>query len=382
MPKESHGGSNDHLSYFHVDTRQFVNLIAHHLRELEWNKAELAEKAGIARAQVSVIMAENPPRSIGRKHAEKIALAIAKGYADSQKPQAPSADSVFNELLTIAGYSPIMGSSRDLVWTRLTGEGRHVLRAAWIHYPPFAVDDRTGFAIDVTQRLAEMMGVDINWTPFRKWSELTDAIRSREIDIICPVLLKLPMRMFQLRFSETLPGIEIRVNGVVHGQFRKKAMIPNLEEPDPRRLLVNYAAGEVGETLRRLIAHGADTELAFDSVEEACDYVLTNPEDKKFNKIRCLVADEITCLNLGKSNRHAALLLSDDINQEQDVKLPIAFAVHPEEERFLAVINECLGIMDPYIKFLIEKHQHELQTCLSREYKEKQQHKNEVAART
>ena len=375
MPKEPHSGTGEYPILFQSDTKKFIELALHHLRELKWNKAELAEKAGIARAQISVVMAENPLRAIGRKHAEKIALAIAKGYADSQKPQAPSADSVFNELLTVAGYSPNVGSSRDLVWTRLTGEGEHVLRAAWIHYPPFAIDGRSGFAIDVTQRLAEMMGVDIDWVPFKKWSELTDAIRSREIDLICPVLLKLPMRMFQFRFSEALRGIEIRVNGIIHENFLERVIIKkgSLHELNARRLLVNYVAGEVGETLRRLIAYAADKELAFDSAEEACDYVLANPEDTKFNKVRCLIADEITCLNLRKSNRRAVLLLPEEQpNREQDVRLPIAFAVHPEEQKFLEVINECLGIMRPYISYLItDKYRDELQACHPQERHEK-----------
>ena len=380
MPKESHRGlrTTEPVS-FHTDTKEFVDLVDEHLRQLKWNRAELGQKAGIAKAQISVILAEKPSRLIGRKHAEKIALALAKGYADSNQ-STPSADSVFNELLGMAGYFPSLGSTRDLVWTELAGEGHHVIRAGWIPYPPFAVDTRAGFAIDVTQRLAELMGVDVDWVPFKKWSELTEAIRSRKIDVICPVLIKLPMRMLQLRFSEDIPGITIRVNGVVHSQFQSQAVIArgSFKEPNARRLLVNYATGEVGETLRRLIAHGADTELTFDSTEEACEYILANPEDKSLNKVRCLIADEITCLNLRKRNRDAALLLlENEFNREQDVRLPVAFAVHPEEYKFLDVINTCLEIMEPYLTYLItDKYEHELRACHPAEDKQSQQGTN------
>ena len=123
-------------------------------------------------------------------------------------------DGMLNALLISAGYAPVTGCRTDLIFTELSAPERdrpRQLRYGWVEYPPFSYSSRggvKGFAIDIMADIAKLIGVE----PFPvklDWPSLIPTLRAREIDIICPILLELPSRMFQVSFSRVVPKLSI-----------------------------------------------------------------------------------------------------------------------------------------------------------------------------
>ncbi len=255
-------------------------------------------------------------------------------------------DGMLNALLISAGYAPVTGCRTDLIFTELSAPERdrpRQLRYGWVEYPPFSYSSRggvKGFAIDIMADIAKLIGVE----PFPvklDWPSLIPTLRAREIDIICPILLELPSRMFQVSFSRVVPKLSIGVAGLVH-----KDHISNATEywsPGPKRnldrLSFNSVRGEAGEALCTMFAPDATVFEQHDGFEEACREISARPFDEK-DRIRCLVADDIIC----QENEHNYPRLKK--LESSPVRLPIAAAVHMEEQKLLNVVNACLTILE------------------------------------
>src|SRR5436190_2205019 len=71
---------------------------------------------------------------------------------------------------------------------------------------PVAGEEPTGFAINVTKLVAAVAGWDLGWKRFDTSQSLMRGVSSGAVDLVCPVFVKLPSRLFHLQCSRFLPG--------------------------------------------------------------------------------------------------------------------------------------------------------------------------------
>ena len=155
-------------------------------------------------------------------------------------------------LLEAAGYTPI-GPEHQ----------RRPVSVAYLDVPPLAmgpngVGEPHGFAVAVTKDIASVAGWDLDWRRFAAWPALLRALSTGAVDMVCPILVKLPSRQFHAQYSRSVPGREFRVNVLV-----SRPSPHDFISVDERRLLVTHIEGEMGETLCREILPDAIFERAF-----------------------------------------------------------------------------------------------------------------------
>ncbi|MBR9986450.1 MAG: transporter substrate-binding domain-containing protein [Desulfosarcina sp.] len=107
-------------------------------------------------------------------------------------------------VLTLAGIpSAIAADSRDSVVEQVIQRG--VLRVGMSTFVPWAMKDKTGklvgFEIDVATRLAEDMGVKVEFIP-TKWSGIIPALLTGKFDVIIGGMGILPSRNLKVNFTD------------------------------------------------------------------------------------------------------------------------------------------------------------------------------------
>src|SRR5205823_1588242 len=150
------------------------------------------------------------------------------------------------------------------------------LRAGWVHYPGFCTRPSdadvtakpVGIAVATMEVIAQLIGVDLTWLPC-EWSSVLDAVAQRKIDIVAPTLMKLPRRLFQVSFSQELPGIDVGTNVVAHKSTAEKVKA-KIRDHSLDDVLVGFVEGEIGETLHRFIVPGI-TDKSFPTFQKAID---------------------------------------------------------------------------------------------------------------
>jgi ABC-type amino acid transport substrate-binding protein len=346
-----------------------IATLEEYMRKLEWNQAKLAGAARVSPAQVASWFNTQQPRAVSKSHINRLAWAIADTVRSHLLANGSEdlsimdhLDDLLNRLLNDAGYSAFTGAGEDLIWNRLSSErerSRRVLRTGWVDYPCFcarpadapATDPPVGVAVDTMNVIAHLIGVELTWHQY-EWSNVLDALAQREIDVVCPTLMELPRRLFQVRFSEPLPGIDVGMNVVVHKSTRKivtdKIKDKTRTKPD---VLVGFVEGEIGETLHRFVVPGI-REQSFRTFQRAIDALRRRSEK---DAIDCIVADHMICRGWVKKH-HSELDLAFDpkLPTKRGLKLTVAAAINIHEPRLLTIIDDCMEIMKGYFHEIYE----------------------------
>jgi transcriptional regulator with XRE-family HTH domain len=344
---------------------EFSQQLREYLKELDWPQSKLAQRAGISDAQLSRWVASRD-RSLGRHHVCRLAAALASGFLEKPKCEVRVEffDKVLNDLLFAAGYSAITGRVQDRIWPRLTGESPRPLRVGWIEYPPFCEspggmsttvqDEPVGLAADITKLLADLAGLQVRFIVC-EWKTIIHDLYTERIDLICPFLIKLPLRA--VAFSAEIPGLSLGLNGLYPQKIAAEVRAAiALEEPAREwSIVVDAIAGDVGQSLRRIVLPGAKEGEAHDSLEAAARKLLDEPLEGG-RRYRCLVADQAICVHLQNEHLGSFVLIKDDL-ANPPVKLPIAFAAHPEERQLISLVDQCIELMtrNDFIRPLIRR---------------------------
>lgn len=123
-------------------------------------------------------------------------------------------------LLLFCGSSSLAGSLQQQLQNESTIEQvmkRGVLRVGMDTFVPWAMKDKTGeyigFEIDVARRLAEDMGVRVEFVP-TKWAGIIPALLTGKFDVIIGGMGILPQRALKVNFSVPYDysGMEIVAN--------------------------------------------------------------------------------------------------------------------------------------------------------------------------
>jgi transcriptional regulator with XRE-family HTH domain len=343
--------------------KSFAQALDAHRQKLGWTQTELGKRAQFSAGQISGWLDVEAGKPAGRNHINRLAWALASGYEDKhpRSAEVDSLESLLSELLRAAGYSDGLRARKSRI-SRLI-EDKKPLRIGVVNYPPFADSQQQGLAIEIAQRVLDLMGVERNWVTL-SWADLIPQLTAEQIDLVAPVFLKLPMRSFKVLFSMSIEGLLVGANGIIHKDYVDDVRSGDeLKEVKAERLIVSFAEGEVGETMSRMIARTTpQVGRLFSTVEESCQHVLEEP--KSMGKYRCFVADHVTCFNLLSQHPEARLLFESKRDVERRVRLPLAFAAHPAESELILVVNECLEIMKESgdLLQLIERYETQLRT--------------------
>jgi hypothetical protein len=323
--------------------------IKYHLKALGWNQGRLAEASGISPPQITGMFTGD--RSFTRSHVNRIALAMALAYRDKKDPIFESFDALLNTFLTDAGFSAVPGLT-DVIWTRLQGESggsderARKLRVAWIDYTYFSERTATGpegLAIDITEQICRLIGADVDWIKC-EWSNVIAQLETRTVDIVAPILMLLPSRLFKVEFTETVPNIRLGISGVV-----------NKATKDRQRIAPICLKGEVGEELCTIVdLPDAAKPSTCEDMDEARKQLIESPMEG--DRVRCLVADQVMCAELVKNFETQLEIM--DYPHTQDSRLPVAIAVHPDEPKLLRLLNRCLKLIN--FDHLYEKQQNRI----------------------
>jgi transcriptional regulator with XRE-family HTH domain len=331
---------------------EFAQELGKYLQELEWSQSKLAQRANISDAQLSRWLTSRD-RALGRNHVCRLSAALASGFLEKTgcEWRVEFLDTVLNDLLLAAGYAAVVGRVQDRVWARLTSKEGGPLRVGWIEYPPFsespglsrsATQDPVGLAAEITGLLADLTGLQVAFVQC-EWRSIIEDLRKGRIDLISPFLIKLPTRM--VSFSTEIPNLFLGLNGIFHASLQEstKTVLSTPAGARSKSIVAHAISGEVGESLGRIVLPGAFRGEPYSSPDEAAERIMREPTDSS-KRIRCLVADQAICVYLQKKYAQSFLLLNDDL-RTPPVKLPIAFAAHPEEPQLISLVDQCIQLM-------------------------------------
>lgn len=200
-------------------------------------------------------------------------LAAASGAAQAQDTrQGVAADSVIEQIK--ARGSMIVGLSTFVPWSMLDKNGELI-----------------GFEIDVAKKLAEDMGVEVEFVP-TAWDGIIPALIAGRFDVIISGMTITPQRNLTINFTEpyALSGMRIAVAKKHEGSIttledmnradftfalrRGATPVPFVQETFPEARILQF--DEDGAALQELLNGNADATVATDPTPTR--YVLEYPD--------------------------------------------------------------------------------------------------------
>ncbi|MEM7628861.1 MAG: transporter substrate-binding domain-containing protein [Planctomycetota bacterium] len=337
---------------------EFAALVREHLGTLGWSQQHLlyASRNALTRSQLSAWLACE--RAIGRHDVNRITWAIARGYEQRMNKAGRhhpteglgTLDHLLNQMLDAAGYTPMEGRGLNKRFAKLARleHQQQALTVGFARAPGLISPEHNGFIAHVTRRVGRLMGLSIEWREY-EWRTLIDGLRSGAVDAIAPFYIKLPSRMFRIRFSDPLPGVRVQVNAVLHRDCLGEAtgtgeQVASVHDLDHSKIKYGYIAGEAGEVLSMIMAggHGLDRHEAHASAESAWEEISRTPRVAASGRARVLVVDTPTCQKLCAEHAEATMLLRPGSDAP---KMGLHFAVHLDEPELALAINESLNVM-------------------------------------
>lgn len=334
---------------------RFAKLLDEHLQRLGWDKTVLSEETekissiSISPAQLS--RWAKGQRSVSRAMAIRAAVAISLEYEkrceSGQFTGSTSGldylDSTLQEFLNVAGYPGNLELSqpRNVVWNQI--QKSKSIEVGYTSIPPWAVPGNevpTGASIEIARRVTMLLGLNVRWHEF-DWSELPHAIRERRIDVVAPILMNMPSRLYEYRFSDPI-GTEDKFTfglGLLASTSAFGAGVKPSYEHISESYHLGFVAGEVGEIASSLLAKKFEPQPLKD-IESALDW-LSEPNQ---SVPRVVASESTTCEALAQRHKSTIVLLPPPAAWEK-VRFGICFGVHPDEPKLAIAINHCLKLL-------------------------------------
>ncbi|MGE4292492.1 MAG: transporter substrate-binding domain-containing protein [Desulfovibrio sp.] len=210
---------------------------------------------------------------------------------------------------------------------------RGVLKVGFSTFVPWAMKDKNGefvgFEIDVARRLADDMGVKVQFVP-TKWDGIIPALLSGKFDIIIGGMGITPGRNLKVNFSDPY-------------EFTGMSLVANRETAEGKSSLADFNSPDVTVAVR-----------LGTTAEKAARNFLPKAQLRQFNdeaasiqellngKAQCLVASNPLPRNLAaKYPNQLFLPMQEDFTRE-----PIGFAVRKGDPDFLNYLNNWIRVAD------------------------------------
>jgi polar amino acid transport system substrate-binding protein len=240
-----------------------------------------------------------------------ILLASALGCS-----QQPSQQKAGKDNPAATGTASGSGSQLDAILER------GVIRVGFDTFKPWAMKDKNGeyigFEIEVARRLAEDMGVEVEFVP-TKWSGIIPALLTGKFDIIIGGMSITPQRNLKVNFSQPYEysGMSIVASRKLAGD---RSSIEQFNNPDTT---IAVRLGTTAAEAAKNFLPKANL-LFFDEESQTIQELLNE-------RVQAVVASNPLPLNLSEEYADQFYLpLSEDFSRE-----PIAFAVRKGDLDFL-----------------------------------------------
>ena len=349
-----------HEELFNINSPAFSALIDMHLKALDWQRPDfkkaIQDKLGdyVSAAQLS--RWGYGQRSVSRGLAIRAAVALTLEY-ESQRRSGKQLDAlmcldqldvIIQEFLNKAGYPgnlKILPPS-DVLWERIHAE-KLSIAIGFNSCPPWAAAgaiEPTGVAIDIAKRAMVLLGFRHHFEEL-SWAEMPEAIRERRVHLIAPLLMKVPARLYDFRFSKAVTQrYSLGVGFIAAMAFCE----PNTKTIDEfkKGFALGYIAGEVGEAARAMLRFTSETRLS--DIESGANWVF---EGVASAEPRVLAYEKASCEKLvGEKQWRQQLRELAPPPSWAKVKFHVCFGAHPDEPQLINAINECLPLLHTFIE--------------------------------
>lgn len=297
---------------------QLLKAVDEHLRRLGWTTSDLARQSGLTPSLFTEWRQRQ--RSVQAHQVNRVAIAIARGYDEllEENPVGPSDKSrrardgrahpperaptdrpsamlhvLLEELLRAAGFLPPthQGVHNPVVnRLRRLEPGARELRVGFFRWDGLSApksgeaadgaDNPTkngradgprasgepdeaaweGLAVDIARLVGSLMGVRVRCTAV-SWPHVHRSLEDGSVDLVGPVYLRVPMRMFNVRLSDPVPNLRCRLVGVCNAErLRQVCVREGMSLPEPGKPIERLLMDCLRERIRWIIGESEVTE--------------------------------------------------------------------------------------------------------------------------
>lgn len=335
---------------------KFIQVVEGYLAKANWTKQELMTSLKVGESQFyRWARGENVPT---KAIVNRLAVLLARRIDEVQQdlphnpfPMSDEIDRIVNEFLEAAGYSAsVKGIEPDVSWHKIARKKAWTLGYTkvprWLEPPETPGGKPTGLAIKYTEQIGHLLGLKTLWK-YLNYDEMALAIRSREVDGIAPLMLVLPGRFFDFKFSNKCGEDNFKLSAIIsHKYSNDETLIENLFSNSIKLL---YVKGELGNWGANVLGNNEQPKEIFEDSDRAVSALLASVERNE-EKISLFLVDNLTGEIIVKKSK--------EINQQYPEKwlhmidietIPLetyaAFSFHPDEEKLLQTVNYAISMI-------------------------------------
>lgn len=204
---------------------------------------------------------------------------------------------------------------------------------------------RTGFAVELAQKIAEAMGVKVKLVDY-DWSGLIPALLANKVDLIAADMTATPARALKVSFTQPF---YVTGSSVV---VLDKSPIKTMEQCNDAKWKIGVLLGSTGEIMAKKYFPKAEIKSFKGSGTLILDAVSAGRVDAGVNDRTAIFGQVI------RTEPGTFRVLDGTLSKE-----PLSFAVRPQDTHLLAWLNlyfdwiKADGTMDGLIKYWIESDQ-------------------------
>lgn len=319
---------------------QFARVVEEYIQQAQWTNKELMSAIKIGETQFYRWRRDS---SIPRKAVvNRIAVALSNRLNELEKkeplnlfPGWDRIDGILNELLEAAGYSAsVKGRGINTNWDKIASQKAWTL--GYTKTPISDIPDKAGAkpkgsVIRYAEEIGRLLGLHTQWE-YLSWDEMPYAIREKKVDAIAPLMLILPERLFDYRFSNTCS----RENYSLSAVLSSAKSVKYYDELANVEVKPIYVKGEIGEW-------GADYLGEIDKAipcQDNQEAIAKLTKSKEENYV--FFSDNLTCEQIAKEQK----LKKIKVRELEKFDTHLAFAFHPDEPKLVNAINAAIGLFE------------------------------------
>jgi DNA-binding XRE family transcriptional regulator len=333
----------------------FVQTVEKYLKEAKWTKEQLMAAIGIGETQLYRWGRGDsmPRKATVNRICTVLAQRLDEVYGDEVHDPFPATDlidAMLNEFLQQAGFSgSTRGKSGDDCWNRIAKDKLwklgYTMVPGWAEKSTSRLKKPEGEAIKYAEKIGRLMGLETEWV-YLPFEEMPLAIRERKLDGIAPIMLLLPGRLFDFRFSQRCSTAKFTLTALVPEKFGRN--LENITELPTKQVEVIFVEGELGDWGQNLLGDEYNNR-GFPDIEKACAYMQAFSDGSKSTKaIPVFLIDSITAKFLIDKYSSSELMTLKKIGIPVILETYSAFCFHPDEKRLANAVDLSIDLIPPF----------------------------------
>jgi DNA-binding XRE family transcriptional regulator len=333
----------------------FVQTVEKYLKEAKWTKEQLMAAIGVGETQLYRWgRGDSMPR---KATVNRIGMVLAQRldeiYGDELHDPFPATDlidSMLNELLCKAGFSgSIRGISGDDCWNKISKDKLwrlgYTMVPGWAEKPTSKLKRPQGTAIKYAETIGRLLGLETEWV-YLGFEEMPLAIRDRKLDGIAPIMLLLPGRLFDFRFSKNCNTTKFTLTGLMPEKLGQD--VEELTDLSTRQVEIIFVEGELGNWGQNFLGDEYNNR-GFPDVEKACAYMQSCSDGpRNARPIPIFLIDSITADFLISKYSSSDLMMLKKVGIPVTLDTYSAFCFHPDEKRLADAVDLSIGLIPAF----------------------------------